>query len=95
MIFLSREVCAYIRPNCPTTECPSRTFLGDNGKCYNCDEKTDVIIGCIGKEKISVICTNRIIIESCSLHSKFCPKNICSDGMFMGDDGKCHDCNED
>ena len=85
----------YIPIPCPTTSCPSETFMGDDGKCYTCDAKEDVFVKCIGKEKAFEICPHRNFIDGCSTVSKFCPKSECPKGSFMGDDGKCYDCNEE
>ena len=104
MLFVSTEVFARCRlplidssgelitPPCPTTICPSGMFMGDDGKCYSCDEEKDIAVDCID-DKISEICPNRII-WGCG-YSRLCPKNNCPSGTFIGDDGKCYNCDED
>jgi len=99
LLFISSETCAGCNlvdsSTCPTTKCPLGTFMGDDGECYSCDVKEDIEIMCLGREKISEICPNRIILGGCGIRSTLCPQNNCLEGMFMGDNGKCYDCNED
>ncbi len=78
-------------PPCPSIQCPSGTFMGDDGKCYNCDEKNDIKIDCLGSD-ILEICPNRI---TWGRFARLCPQNSCQEGTFMGDDGKCYNCDED
>ena len=88
--------CAFIDMlACPTTDCSFGTFMGDDGKCYECTETKGIGIDCIGKEKASSTCPNRLIIGGCGIYSILCPKNICPQGKFMGDDGNCYDCDID
>jgi len=78
---------------CPVRKCPAGAFMGDDGKCYACDEKKDVDIGCIGWEEVYRLCPSRKCLAYGML-SRFCPKNTCPKGAFMGDDGTCYACDE-
>ncbi len=101
ILFISVEVLAdcapFDRSECPTTVCPSKTFMGDDGKCYGCDISEDVSITCLGETLVAEICPNRIFPHTgCGkVISRLCPKNACPPSTFMGDDGKCYSCDEE
>ena len=67
----------------------------DDGKCYSCNERKDIEVSCIGKEKAFKICPHRNFHEECGAVSKYCFENNCPKGTFMGDDGTCYDCTKD
>ena len=47
---------------CPTTPCPTGTFMGIDDKCYPCDTTRDIYPKCLGDKKMSDICPNRFTI---------------------------------
>ena len=75
ILLVSTKAGAFDRANCPTTDCPTGAFMGDDGKCYNCDEEKRIEIYCIGKELAEKICPNRIITDCLGLYSNKCPKD--------------------
>ena len=80
---------------CPNIKCPSGTILGDDGVCYACDTPETIDVSCTN-EILYPSCSNRIAIKvPCRTISIFCSSTICSDGFFMGDDGKCHSCDDE
>ena len=98
VLFISTNVFAkclfFDKSTCPTTDCPVNTLMGDDGKCYYCNEISDIDIKCMGDEKASKVCPNRISVhQGCGyMISRLCPENNCTNGTFMGDDGKCYSC---
>lgn len=48
---------------CPKNTCPANTFMGDDGKCYSCDEGKEIDINCIGREIAKEACLNRIVMD--------------------------------
>ena len=99
LLFISTNVLAKCDPfdesKCTTIKCPQGTLMSDYGECYSCDEEEAIVVNCIGDEKASKICPNRMLISGCGRLSILCPKTDCSGGTFMGDDGKCYSCDED
>lgn len=79
----------------PAYLCKSDTFMGNDGKCYDCSEQKAISIYDIYKDKVLESCPNRKILEkerstfrtTYSCYPKTCPNNT-----VAGDDGKCHDC---
>ena len=68
ILFISTKVFAicirFDRTKCPTTVCPSGTFMGDDGKCYECNDNRGVEVRCIGADKVFQICPNRFTYSS-------------------------------
>lgn len=80
---------------CPNIKCPFGTILGDDGVCYACDTPETIDVTC-ANEILYPSCSNRVAIKvPCSTISIFCSSTTCSDGFFMGDDGKCHSCDDE
>ena len=58
-------------PLCPTTICPSGLFMGDDGKCYDCNTDKSVSVRCIGWKEAFKICPNRFRFgDSCGIESE-------------------------
>lgn len=66
---------------CPTTVCPSGTFMGDDGECYSCDTDREIYMECIGHQRVFQICPNRFTIhDGCGGNDKSVPSaTICEE----------------
>ena len=70
---------------CPKNTCPASTFMGDDGKCYSCDEEKEIDINCIGQETANKACLNRIVMN-CYGNLSF---EKCEDGHKRGGYNSC------
>jgi hypothetical protein len=74
MFFVVTDVFArcgrFDTSNCPTTVCPMGSFMGDDGKCYDCDIDASIAANCIGYKKAFEICPNRFFGPGCGTYSK-------------------------
>ena len=53
--------CMTGKPICPEDKnaCPKETFMGDDGKCYDCYSDKTVSIRCMGHDEVFKRCPNR------------------------------------
>ena len=76
---------------CPKIQCPVGSFMGDDGKCYNCDTEESVAVNCLQRDaaeeacpnRVTYYCVNRLLSEKCQDGSEPVKKN------GLGLDGCC------
>ena len=81
ILFISTEAFSIYQPydtkNCPTTNCPSGTFMGDDGKCYGCKESQSIPVNCIGHDKVFQACPNRFTMWGCGRATSLSSERKC------------------
>jgi len=70
-------------------DCPSG-FRGDDGECYDCDEKQPIAMR-HAKNECSKLCTNRVAYGA---YSGYCALP-CKSGEFADRYGECHPCSDE
>ena len=74
ILLISIKADAFDKSSCPATDCPADTFMGDDGKCYHCNEEKKIEVYCIGKDSAEKSCPNRIVMNCAGLFSERCPE---------------------
>lgn len=73
-IFPGKGCGEFISRLCLKNTCSPGTFMGDDGRCYSCNEEKSIDINCIGQETAKKACLNRVV-EECGNNLLFikCP----------------------
>ena len=100
-LFPSTLNAGCIMPICPSEPvvCPQNKFMGDDGTCYDCNDKRRISVNCIGgKRAVEKICPNRkngscgISVLECSPNEDLVENECilkCNKGFVRNEQGVC------